>query len=101
MLDTFGIVSVLLLVGLNAFYAAAAVRWALDHKDDTIAATQLGVTLASLGLGWIGEPILARDLTPLLRSLPLPLSAFVAHGIAIALAFLAITYLHVVLGELA
>jgi|SRR6267378_230587 len=125
MLDTFGFLSVLLLVALNAFFvaaeyalvtvrwtrieelsdrgnfAAAAVRWALDHKDDTIAATQLGVTLASLGLGWIGEPILARDLTPFLHSLPLPLSAFVAHGIAIALAFLAITYLHVVLGELA
>jgi len=125
MLDTFGILSILLLVGANAYfvaaeyalvtvrwtrieeltgrgnYAAAAVRWAIEHKDETIAATQLGVTLASLGLGWIGEPVVARDLTPLMRALPVPWSAVVAHGVAIALAFLAITYLHVVLGELA
>ena len=125
MLDTFGILSVLLLVGANAYfvaveyalvtvrwtrieeladrghYGAAAVRWAIDHKDDAIASAQLGVTLASLGLGWIGEPILARDLTPLMRALPLPWNAMVAHGVAIGLAFLAITYLHVVLGELA
>ncbi|HTM58001.1 MAG TPA: hemolysin family protein [Candidatus Udaeobacter sp.] len=125
MLDLFGVFSVLLLVAANAYfvaaeyalvtvrwtrieelagrgnYAARAVQWAIEHKDDVIAATQLGVTLASLGLGWIGEPIIARDLTPLIHRIPLPWSVVVAHGIAIGVAFLAITYLHVVLGELA
>jgi putative hemolysin len=125
MLDTFGILSVLLLVALNAYFVAteyalvtvrwtrieeltdrgafgaAAVRYAIEHKDDLIAVTQLGVTLASLGLGWIGEPAIAHDLMPHVVALHLPWSIAVAHGIAIGLAFLAITYLHVVLGELA
>jgi len=125
MLDTFGLVSVLLITALNGFFVAAeyalvTVRWtrveelvsrnvfgaiavqrAIEKLDDTIAITQLGVTLSSLGLGWIGEPALARMLTPLFQRMPWPWGLAVTHGIAIAIAFLVITYLHVVLGELA
>ncbi len=125
MIHSFDLVLVLFLVGLNAYfvaaeyalvtvrwtrieelveggmYAARAVRYAIEHRDEAIAAVQLGVTFASLGLGWLGEPLIAHDIKPLLAGLPLPWSVAVAHGVAIGLAFLIITYLHVVLGELA
>jgi CBS domain containing-hemolysin-like protein len=57
--------------------------------------------MASLGLGWIGEPALASMLEPALRGLPTPISTATAHTIAIAIAFSIITALHIVLGELA
>jgi putative hemolysin len=66
----------------------------LDH---VLNAVQFGVTVASLGLGWIGEAAVAHMLEPLFR--PLPHSQFYAHGIAIAAAFVLITYLVVILGE--
>ncbi|MBI4365012.1 MAG: HlyC/CorC family transporter [Candidatus Latescibacteria bacterium] len=69
--------------------------------DDTIAATQLGITMMSLALGWIGEPGLAHFVEPWFAFLPERWSPFAAHGVATALAFLAITFLHVVVGELA
>ena len=80
---------------------ARPVRRALDNPDQYIAATQLGITMASLGLGWIGEPALASLIEPLLRWLPTPLSVATSHTIAVAIAFLVITALHIVLGELA
>jgi CBS domain containing-hemolysin-like protein len=79
--------------------AAAAAR-AIARLDDSIAATQLGITLASIGLGFVGEPILARLLAPALAGLGVE-SALVLHTAAIAIAFTAITFLHVVVGELA
>ena len=57
--------------------------------------------MASLGLGWIGEPALASLLEPLFVSLPAPISAATSHTIAVAIAFIIITALHIVLGELA
>jgi putative hemolysin len=69
--------------------------------DDTIAATQLGITMMSLALGWVGEPGLARLIEPWLGFLPERWAPFAAHGVATALAFLCITFLHVVVGELA
>jgi len=65
--------------------------------DTYISAAQLGVTLASLAIGWIGEPAVAALIEPLFRWLPEP----VFHVIAFALAFGAITYVHIVVGELA
>ncbi len=80
--------------------AAAAIRL-LDDPTSFISAVQLGVTLASLALGWLGEPTLARVLEPIAdRLAPEGAVAYVAHGLAIAVAFSAITFLHVVFGEL-
>jgi magnesium and cobalt exporter, CNNM family len=80
---------------------ARAVRRAASEPDRYIAATQLGVTMASLGVGWIGEPALAVLIQPALVRLPVPLAEITAHSIAVALAFTLITALHIVLGELA
>ncbi len=80
---------------------ARPVRRALENPDQFIAATQLGITMASLGLGWIGEPALASMLEPMLQGLPAQISVPTAHTIAIAIAFSIITALHIVLGELA
>jgi CBS domain containing-hemolysin-like protein len=80
---------------------ARPVRRALNNPDQFIAATQLGITMASLGLGWIGEPVLASMLEPLLDYVPAPLSDATSHTIAFAVAFTIITALHIVLGELA
>jgi putative hemolysin len=120
-----GLLAVPLLVLLNAFFVAAefalvavrrtrieemvnhrkagaaAVLTVIDHLDDAIAATQLGITLASLALGWVGEPVVARLLEPLFAFLP-PEGAWIArHSVATIVAFTLITFLHVILGELA
>jgi len=70
----------------------------IDNLNAYISATQLGITMASLALGWIGEPAFADLLEQPLRGL---VSDAVRHTIAFALAFTAITFLHIVLGELA
>jgi CBS domain containing-hemolysin-like protein len=68
------------------------------HLDAYLSATQLGITLASLGLGWLGEPALAGYLEPLLHYLEVPEAAL--HGISMTIAFSAISFLHIVIGEL-
>jgi CBS domain containing-hemolysin-like protein len=80
---------------------ARAVRRAVSNPDSYIAATQLGITMASIGLGWIGEPALASMVQPLFAFVPAQLADATAHSIAIAIAFAIITALHIVLGELA
>jgi CBS domain containing-hemolysin-like protein len=80
---------------------ARAVRRAVSDPDSYIAATQLGITMASIGLGWIGEPALASMVQPLLRFLPLDIVEPTAHTVAVAVAFAVVTALHIVLGELA
>ena len=82
-------------------WRAHAVRRAVSDPDSYIAATQLGITMASIGLGWIGEPALASIVEPPLRFLPDLMAATTAHTIAVAFAFAIITALHIVLGELA
>jgi putative hemolysin len=80
---------------------AKAVAAAIHRLDRSIAATQLGVTLASIGLGFVGEPALAALFSPLFRWLFGPtLHGFITHTVATILAFLLITFLHVVFGEL-
>jgi CBS domain containing-hemolysin-like protein len=123
--DILGLLAVPLLVALNAFFVAAefslvtvrwtrveelvaekkfgalAVRFAVENLDDAIAATQLGITFASLALGWVGEPRVAHLIEPLFAGMPGWWSDAATHGTAIGIAFLGITFLHVVLGELA
>lgn len=72
------------------------------HQDleAYLSACQLGITLASLGLGWVGEPAFADLLYPLLNSVGIH-SEELIHGIAFAIAFFIISYLHIVVGELA
>lgn len=113
-----------LLVFLNAFFVAAefaivkvrstrvqelvregvrgstAVQNAIGDLDAYLSATQLGITLASLGLGWIGEPAFASIVTPLLTTFGI-WSEKVIHSISLTIAFAFITFLHIVLGELA
>lgn len=70
----------------------------VEHLDAYLSVTQLGITLASLGLGWIGEPAVARLIDPITNSLGL--SPEVSHTVSFAVAFSFITALHIVLGEL-
>jgi CBS domain containing-hemolysin-like protein len=116
--------SVILLVFLNAFFVAAefalvgarktrleemALRGdrkaALAHRatqslDRYISATQLGITLASLGLGWIGEPALAGLVEGAFTWLPLALQPVAVHTVAVVIAFTIISAMHIILGEL-
>ena len=79
---------------------AKLARRALLAIDRSISGTQLGTTLASLGLGWVGEPTIARTLEGLFAPLPGALAPLATHGVAGTIAFLCITFLHIVLGEL-
>ena len=81
---------------------ARAVRRLQQDLDDFLPAVQLGVTLCSLALGWIGEPLAATILFGWLSLLPLaqPHALLYAHIVAVTLGFAAITYFHVVIGEL-
>lgn len=125
MADIIGIASVFLLVLANGFFVASefslvAVRpsrvtqlaatgrssaktleRAIAQLDYNLAACQLGITISSLALGWIGEPALAHLSEPLLATVLGSATSVGAHAIAIAIAFVMITVLHIVLGELA
>ena len=81
--------------------AAQAVQEAISNPDRVIAATQLGITLSSLALGWIGEPALAGLIYPLVALFPTNMQSEVSHTISAVIAFSVITFLHVVVGELA
>ncbi|WP_135663592.1 hemolysin family protein [Halorhabdus rudnickae] len=70
----------------------------ISNLDDYLAVTQLGITLASLGLGWVGEPAVASLIEPVLDPV---LPAGLIHLVAFAVGFGFITFLHVVFGELA
>jgi putative hemolysin len=119
-----GLLSILLLVFATAFFVASEysiisvrktriqqligegksvakdVGYALQHLDRYIAAIQIGVTMASLGLGALGEPVLAQLFIPWFDTfLPEGEALISAHGIAIALSFLIVTILEIVLGE--
>ncbi|MBD0286228.1 MAG: HlyC/CorC family transporter [Flavisolibacter sp.] len=73
----------------------------VSHLDAYLAATQLGITLASLGLGWIGEGVVSSIILRLFDHFHLELSESVAHDIALPIAFMFITVMHIVFGELA
>ena len=84
-------------VAQNRTFAATA-RWLTQRMDASLSACQLGITMASLGLGWIGEPAIAHLLRPLLQAVGV-VSEIWIHGIAFAVAFTAITAAHLVFGE--
>ena len=79
---------------------ATRARKVVDKLDAYLSATQLGVTLASLALGWVGEPFLSQMLEPLFVLLHVQ-SALVISTISVAIGFVAITSLHIIFGELA
>jgi len=73
----------------------------VNNLDAYLAATQLGITLASLGLGWIGEDVVTAIMLKLFNLFNLPLTPAAAHNLALPTAFIVITILHIVFGELA
>src|SRR5215212_3398162 len=119
-----GLLAVIILVFANAFFVAAEfalvgarrtrldemaragdrkarlARRAVQSLDRYISATQLGITLASLALGWIGEPTLARLIEGGFSWLPHPVDIIATHGVASTIAFGIISILHIILGEL-
>jgi len=118
------IVIIVALVLLNAFFVAAEfalvkiretqldtlvakghrrakiARHIIANLNSFLSATQLGITMASLGLGWVGEPLFTRVLSPLLVRLGVQSHAML-HSISFALGFSALTFLHISAGELA
>ncbi len=79
---------------------AKVARSIISNLNAYLSATQLGITMASLGLGWAGEPVFVALLSPLLVSLHVHSEA-VRHSIAFAIGFSALTFLHISAGELA
>lgn len=73
----------------------------VGHLDAYLAATQLGITLSSLALGWIGEPVVSKMILSFMDLLGISISPELAHSIALPFAFIIITILHIVFGELA
>ncbi len=124
-MPAFGIMIALLLVALNGFFVGAEfavikvrstqlealvrsgsrpariLQRIHQHLDSYLSATQLGVTLASLALGWVGEPAIASLLEPQFARLTPGLSRPLSHAVGVVISFTIITYLHIVFGELA
>jgi CBS domain containing-hemolysin-like protein len=120
------LLSVLLLIAINAFFVTAefsmvSVRRSRIHQlvkagdipaiavemlqrsiDRLLSTTQLGITLSSLALGWIGESTIVMLVNAWLKSWPLPIAmtTFIAHSLSIPIAFFLIAYLQIVIGEL-
>lgn len=112
----------LLLVALNGFFVAAefalvkvrlsqieqlvlakrpfakTARWLAQRLDESLSACQLGITMASLALGWVGEPAFAHLLHPVFESFRIESEALI-HGFSFVIAFSVITALHLVVGE--
>jgi CBS domain containing-hemolysin-like protein len=80
---------------------AASVLDRLTHLDTYIAATQLGITISSLALGWIGEPAVAVVVEDIVHYLPFEIGSTTIHAISFVIAFSIVTALHIVIGELA
>lgn len=122
-LDIFNLVIVAILIALTAFFVvsefaivkirssridqlieegstrAVAVKKLTTHLDEYLSACQLGITITALALGWLGEKTFESILSPIFQFFNIPES--LSHVLVIAFAFLIITFLHVVVGELA
>lgn len=79
---------------------ASKIQKVMQNLDQTIAATQLGITIASIGLGFVGEPAAARILMPLFQWVVPAWKEVTVHGVATVIAFVGVTFIHVVFGEL-
>lgn len=119
----FDIFLTLFLVFLNGFFVAAefaivkvrssqialqagtarkrAAQIIIENLDGSLAATQLGITLASLGLGWVGEGVVTQIILSTMDGLGFSITEALAHRIALPVAFITLTVLHIVFGELA
>lgn len=121
---TMGLLSIPLLIAVNAFFVAAefalvlvrktrveemlqqersgakTVEEAVKHIDRTIAAVQVGITAAGIALGWVGEPALARLIEPALNVLPATWQGVVTHTLAFGITFIFLTFISIVFGEL-
>ncbi len=117
------LLAMLLLIGLNAFFVAVEfatvtvprpridqlashgdktaglVQKLLSDPDRVLAASQIGITMASLALGWLGDRLAEGIISPLVDPLPPPWNGTVVHTLGFAVAFMIITSLHIVLGE--
>jgi CBS domain containing-hemolysin-like protein len=80
---------------------AGVAKGILEHLDAYLSASQLGITLASLGLGWIGESVVSAIVMDIVAWFGIQLDPSVLHTISIAIAFTLITILHIVIGEMA
>jgi CBS domain containing-hemolysin-like protein len=122
-LDIFNLVLIAILIALTAFFVASefaiirvrssridqlieqgnrnavAVKQVISSLDEYLSACQLGITITSLGLGWLGEQTIETIMRPLFNQLHLPSS--LSHILSFGIAFALITFLHVVVGELA
>lgn len=120
----FGLATLPVLIALNGFFVAAefalvavrktrieelvahgvkgakSVQSAIDEIARSIAATQLGITLCSIALGWVAEGALARVFDNLFHALPEPWNHVASHSVAVAIAFVLLTFCHVIFGEL-
>lgn len=119
-----GLIAIPVLVALNGFFVAAefalvairatrveelvqqgvarakAVKAAIANLDRSIAATQLGITIASIALGWVGERAMEHLLRPVFDFLPDHIAFVSRHAVSVAVAFSFVTFMHVVFGEL-
>jgi CBS domain containing-hemolysin-like protein len=77
---------------------ARVAREVITHLDLYLSASQVGITMTSLALGWVGEPLVAEQLLPLFRSVGIANEQLV-HGISFAVGFAIITFIHIILGE--
>ncbi len=122
-LDILNLVIIAILIALTAFFVASEfaivkirssridqlieegnrsaipAKKVISNLDEYLSACQLGITITALGIGWLGEPTIAHMLRPIFDKLNVPSSA--SHIISIGIAFAIITFLHVVIGELA
>lgn len=121
--DIVGLIFIAILIGLTAFFVisefaivkvrvsrieqlveegnkkAVAAKKIIDNLDEYLSACQLGITVTALGIGWLGESTFRSILTALFGNIQIPES--LSHALSITLAFLIMTFLHVVIGELA
>lgn len=122
-MDIFNLVLIAILIALTAFFvtsefaivkirssridqlieegssSAISAKKVISNLDEYLSACQLGITITALGLGWIGESTIEHMLTPLFRGMEIPES--ITHILSMGIAFATITFLHVVVGELA